>query len=275
VRRYLDGRTMDDVAMERLRCFEPDALKKHENGYWLAFSGGKDSCVILDLAKRAGVKFEAVHNLTTVDPPELVRFVKTFPDVRINKPKESMWQLIRRKGLPPRRSARFCCQELKERGGSGRIIVTGIRAGESHRRSLRRTFEACYRDKTKHYLNPILDWPTDAVWEYIREHQLPVCSLYGEGQKRVGCVLCPMTRDVERQLARWPRLCAAWERAVKATWNPSKEKRYAFASAQEDWEWWLDRDAPSMADSDPVLFEDDPDMTEPLTTATGDATDGE
>jgi len=44
MRSYLDGRTMDDVAMERLRCFEPDAIKKHPNGYWLAFSDGITYC---------------------------------------------------------------------------------------------------------------------------------------------------------------------------------------------------------------------------------------
>ena len=262
MRRYLDGRTMDDVAIERLRCFEPDALKKHPNGYWLAFSGGKDSCVILDLAKRAGVKFEAVHNLTTCDPPELVRFVKTFPDVRINKPPMTMWALIRRKGMPPRRNARFCCEVLKERGGHERIVVTGIRAAESSRRNNRQMFEACYRDRTKHYLSPILDWPTAAVWEYIHEHKLPYCSLYDEGFARVGCVLCPMIRDIPRHMARWPRLCRAWERAVKATFKPDAGKRFKFATAEEYWLWWLDRDAPSRKDDDPVLFEDDPDMVE-------------
>lgn len=258
MRQYLDGKPMDEVAMDRLRCFEADALKKHNNGYWLAFSGGKDSCVILDLAKRAGVRFEAIHNLTTVDPPELVRFVKTFPDMRIDKPELSMWALIRKRQMPPRRNARFCCQELKERGGSGRIVVTGIRAAESHRRSLRRTFEACYRNKTKYYLNPILDWPTAAVWEYIRERNLPVCSLYAEGFRRVGCVLCPMVRDIELHMARWPRLCKAWERAVKATYK-DKGDRFRFHSPREYWEWWLDRDAPTRGVSDPVLFEDDPD----------------
>jgi len=260
MRKYLDGRTMDDVAMGRLRCFEPDALKKHPNGYFLAFSGGKDSCVILDLAKRANVAFEAVHNLTTVDPPELVRFVKTFADVRIDKPPLTMWQLIRKRKMPPRRNARYCCQEQKERGGAGRIVVTGIRAGESHRRSKRQAFEACYKNKSKFYLNPILDWPTAAVWEYIRERELRYCSLYDEGQKRVGCVLCPMTRNVEQQLARWPRLCAAWERAVKATFDPDKVAKAGllFKTAEEYWQWWLDRDAPSRGNDDPVLFEDDP-----------------
>ena len=65
--------TIDKVqtAIDRLRAFEPK-----DRPYWLAFSGGKDSCVILELAKMAGVNFEAHYNVTSVDPPELVRFIK-------------------------------------------------------------------------------------------------------------------------------------------------------------------------------------------------------
>ena len=248
MRRYLDGRSMDGVAIERLRTFEPEALAKHENGYWLAFSGGKDSCVILDLAKRSGVKFEAHHNLTTVDPPELVRFVKTFPEVQIDKPKESMWQLIRRKGFPPLRNIRYCCEALKECGGSGRMVITGVRWGESNRRSKRQMTEACYRDKSgKHYIHPIIDWTTSEVWEYIRGQELPYCSLYDEGFKRVGCVLCPMSRETTRDIQRWPKLCAAWKRAIDST--------------DTDWQSWLNRKGPiskAKLDDDPVLFEDDP-----------------
>lgn len=58
------------IAMERLKAFEP------EDGYFLAYSGGKDSDCIKILAQLAGVKFEAVHNLTTVDAPETVPVYK-------------------------------------------------------------------------------------------------------------------------------------------------------------------------------------------------------
>ena len=260
MRRLLNGKSLDELAIERIRDFEPDALAKHPGGYWLAFSGGKDSVVILDLTERAGVRFEAHHNLTTVDPPELVRFVRTFANVKIDVPPKTMWQLIREHRCPPRRNARYCCQELKERGGSGRVVLTGVRADESPRRAARRMVEACYRDGTKSYVHAIMDWTTADVWQYIRERKLRYCRLYDEGFARIGCVLCPMTRDITRQIARWPKLCAGWRRVIMSTWRPGYVSRRGtrFYSAEAYWEWWLDRDAARLDDASPVLFEDDP-----------------
>lgn len=116
---------LEKMAIERLRAFEPD------DGYYLAYSGGKDSDCIKILAHLAGVKFEAVHNLTTVDAPETVYYIKNQSDVRIDSPELSMWQLIVKKGLPPTRIMRYCCSELKERGGKGKVVVTGVRWSES------------------------------------------------------------------------------------------------------------------------------------------------
>ena len=81
------------MSIERLQYFEPP------EGYYLAFSGGKDSIVIYDLAVKAGVKFDAHYNLTTVDPPELVKFIKQeYPDVERHRPEMNMWQLIVKNG---------------------------------------------------------------------------------------------------------------------------------------------------------------------------------
>lgn len=130
--------TIDKVktAIERLRAFEPK-----DRPYWLAFSGGKDSCVILELANMAGVNFEAHYNVTSVDPPELVRFVKkVHPEVSFDIPHDkngkpvSMWTLLKSRSVPPTRIARYCCEKLKESSGSGTVTITGVRWAESQNR---------------------------------------------------------------------------------------------------------------------------------------------
>jgi len=243
---------LDEIAIERLKLFEPNALAKRAEGYRVAYSGGKDSDVVLHLVRRAGVKYDAHYHLTTADPPELVRHVKDQRDIIIDRPELTMWQLIRKEGIPPRRNARFCCKTQKEFGNPGEaIIVTGIRWAESHRRSKRRMIETCFRKKTRQFLNPIIDWSTTDVWHYIRKNNITYCSLYDEGFKRLGCVLCPMTREVELHKQRWPRLFRAWERAVKATFI---EGRTGYKTAEEYWQWWLDRDAKSKKSDDSQMF---------------------
>lgn len=117
-------------AIENLRAFEPQS-----EPYYLCYSGGKDSDCIRILAELAGVKHDIVHNLTTVDAPETVYYVRSIPNVIIEKPEKSMWRLIPDKLMPPTRLARYCCAELKERGGSMRIKVTGVRKYESKNRA--------------------------------------------------------------------------------------------------------------------------------------------
>lgn len=129
-----DGEICDkvEIAIKRLKAFEP------EEGYYVAFSGGKDSQCVYHLCKMAGVKFDAHYNVTSVDPPELVRFIKTnYPDVKFehqyNKDGKpiTMWSLIPEQRMPPTRLARYCCAKLKETNGQGRYTVTGVRASES------------------------------------------------------------------------------------------------------------------------------------------------
>ena len=245
-----------DIAISRLREFEPAALAKSPEGYYVAYSGGKDSDVILDLVRKSGVKYTAHHNLTTCDPPEIVRHVKEQSDVEIIRPKMTMWQLIRKKKQPPRRNARYCCTVLKEGGGQNRIVITGVRWGESRMRSKRRMIETCYRSKTKQFLNVIIDWSTDDVWQYIRQENIDYCKLYDEGFKRLGCVLCPMSREVKRDMERWPQIARAWERAIKASFNPVHSK-YGFKTPEEYWQWWLDRDRSAMKQDDNLMFFED------------------
>lgn len=134
----LDGRIRDNVeqSIDILRQFEP------AEGYYLAFSGGKDSQCVYHLAKLAGVKFDAHYSVTSVDPPELVRFIKdNYPDVEIKIPHDkdgkpiTMWNLIPKHLMPPTRVVRYCCSELKESNGKYRVTLTGVRRSESVNRA--------------------------------------------------------------------------------------------------------------------------------------------
>ena len=118
----------EQKAIDRLKAFAP---REGDEPYYLAYSGGKDSDTILILAELAGVRFEAVHNLTTVDAPETVYYVRSKPNVTIHKPDTTMWKLIEKKMMPPTRLRRYCCDELKEAYGQGRKVVTGVRMYES------------------------------------------------------------------------------------------------------------------------------------------------
>ncbi len=105
---HLFGKT-DRVAtaLTRIREFEPVALNLHPDGYWVAFSGGKDSIVLLDLVRRAGVAHTAHFSLTTVDPPELLEFVREhYPTVERRRPPIGMFGLIVKNKIPPTRTMR-------------------------------------------------------------------------------------------------------------------------------------------------------------------------
>lgn len=239
-----------EVALERIRTFEPP------EGYYVAFSGGKDSQVVLDLVERSGVKFDAHMNLTTVDPPELLRFVREhYQQVTLEHPGTSMFKLIIQKRLPPTRRMRYCCDHLKERGGAGRRVVTGIRWAESARRSKRGMTESCFRDKTRVFLHPVIDWSDADVWEYLDGRGLPHCSLYDEGQHRIGCIMCPYARRMKQDAARWPKFAAMYERACVAAFDKAIAdglERDTWKDGHDMYEWWIANQPTDC--TDPQLF---------------------
>lgn len=243
----------------RLREFEAQALDLHTDGYWLAFSGGKDSMVILDLAKRAGVKHTAHFNLTTVDPPELLQFIRQhYPAVKWERPRISMFALILKKMMPPTRLVRYCCAELKERGGAGRIVVTGIRWAESLKRSKRQIIEQCRSGNGKSLLNPIIEWTDKDVWQYIRENHLPYCCLYDEGFKRIGCVGCPMAgKDRAREFKRWPQYKRMYLRAFDqiAVTGSAANRKLHWRTGKDVFKWWTSDHHIKEQSDQGVLFE--------------------
>jgi len=242
------------MALDMLREFEP------EEGYYLAYSGGKDSTVLLDLARRSGVKFDAHYNLTTVDPPELVYFIRTQPDVIIESPEKTMWELIVENRMPPTRTVRYCCKILKERGGHERRVMTGVRAAESANRKKRQSVERCFRDGTRTFVHPIFHWSDADVWEYIHSRNLPYCSLYDEGFRRLGCICCPMgnAKNQLRQAERWPKYKAQYIR----TFQKMVDKKIAdgfdvgdWRTGQDVWDWWVSPTPVKEDEAQMMIFE--------------------
>jgi len=225
------GESPVDIAVARIKEFEP------KDGYYLAFSGGKDSVVIKTLADMAEVKYDAHYNVTGIDPPELVRFIREqHPDVIFHKPEEKLWDTMLRKQMPPTQLARYCCETLKERGGEGRVVVTGVRRAESNKRNSRGFVEGCKKGGRRQIINPIVDWSDSDVWEFIRQYNIPYCKLYDEGFKRLGCVGCPMANNQRlEQYRRWPRIERAWRRAFDRL-NADRRRQ---GKGEYTFEWWM------------------------------------
>ena len=248
----LFGHDKVEEAIERLKMFEP------AEGYYLADSGGKDSSVVLALSKMSNVKFDAHYNVTTIDPPELIYFIRKFhPDTKWERNEKPFLVRLLEKGFPLR-TKRWCCAEYKERGGSGRRVITGIRAEESQKRAGRKMVEQCYKDSSKTYINPIIDWTYLDIWQFIREYKIPYCSLYDEGFKRIGCVMCcyNYNRDIEAE--RWPRMKQAFIRAFVKLYekNKSRESYARWKNGEEMFRWWISKNSQGKGDPDQtVMFE--------------------
>ena len=168
----------------------------------VSYSGGKDSDVILELAKMAGINYRAIYKNTTLDPPGTIAHCRDN-GVEILKPKMRFFELVERKGTPTMR-ARFCCSVLKEYKVLYRAIH-GIRRSESIKRAERyKEPEICRvyskKDKVKVYL-PILDWTDEDVAEFIAERGIKCHPLYYDEQgnfhveRRLGCIGCPLQAD--------------------------------------------------------------------------------
>lgn len=243
-------------AIDVLQMFEPQ-----DEPYYLCYSGGKDSDCIRILAALAGVKYEIHHNLTTVDAPETIRYIKSIPGVIIKKAHwqggrhKTMWNLIPHKMFPPTRLARYCCSELKEQGGKGRLKITGVRADESFNRKAKageikiigkpKSTEKYMLENDIDYannhgavvlnfdnaesrravehcfrttstmINPILNWSEDDVWEFLHHYGCEGNPLYQCGEKRIGCIGCPLAGE-KRQKRDFRRYPKYYEAYIRA-----------------------------------------------------------
>lgn len=210
----------------------------------LCYSGGKDSDVILELAKMAGINYRAIYKNTTIDPSGTIKHC-IDNGVEVVRPKISFFQLIEKKGFPTRR-ARFCCEYLKEYKIMDKAIQ-GIRRSESVKRAKtynEPTMCRIYGSK-KNYVEaifPILDFTDKDIEEFIKERDIKLHPLYynEDGslniKKRLGCMGCPLKSD--NGLADFkanPKLVRAWLRAGKKWWDskPNIESRKKYSDIYE------------------------------------------
>lgn len=168
----------------------------------LCYSGGKDSDVILELAKMSGVPVVPIYKQTSIDPPGTTAHAKEM-GVEIRRPKETFFQLVERKGNPSRYK-RFCCEVLKEYKIYDRAII-GVRKSESAKRAKRyKEPELCRvypkGDKCRQYF-PILEWTDADVERFIKERGIKCAPVYYDEdgnfhvERRLGCIGCPLKSD--------------------------------------------------------------------------------
>ena len=180
----------------------------------ICYSGGKDSDVILELAKMSGVNFRAIYKNTTIDPPGTIKHAKDL-GVEVRQPKMTFREVMERSGLPSR-FRRACCDKLKEYKIYDYAVV-GVRRDESAKRAERyKEPELCRvynkKEKARLYL-PLLDWTAADVEEFIAERGIVCHPLYydEEGkfhvERRLGCIGCPLASKKQRiaEFMQYPR----------------------------------------------------------------------
>lgn len=188
----------------------------------VAYSGGKDSDVILELTRMAGIKYRAIYKNTTIDPPGTINHALSN-GAEMLRPKKTFFQLMEEKGFP-NRFARFCCMYLKEYKVLDRSII-GVRKEESIRRAKRYSepTECRFYGKKEHVeaFYPILDWTGQDVVDFINARGIKIHPLYYredgsiDPQRRLGCLCCPLS-SVKKRLAtfkQYPNMVKAYIRA--------------------------------------------------------------
>ena len=272
---------LEQTAIERLKMASEMSLRLYKQPLVITYSGGKDSDVLLHLAGKSGIPYEVLHSLTTADAPETVWHVRdTFRrlelagvkcDIDTHRTQDggnvTMWNLIPRNSVPPTRISRYCCRELKETGGKGRFIATGVRWAESERRKQSHgVMETSHKDKDKRIIlmddnderrmllencqlkarrtvNPIIDWAESYVLDYASAEKICMNPLYECGWKRVGCIGCPMAgKHRNTEFSRYPKIKAAYIRAFDRMLAKRKKRESSndWQTGEDVMHWWME-----------------------------------
>lgn len=219
----IDIQAMIDANRDSLTIIEQITVKKIYDVYkrrqksldcfHVAFSGGKDSIVLLELVKKALPRssFMVVFGDTKMEFPDTYELVDkveakckeegiNFYRAASHFEPEKSWRLFG----PPSRVLRWCCtvhkaapQTLKIREVLGKndfvgMDFVGVRAHESATRATYEEENYGKKQKGQYSHNPILEWTSAEIWLYIFFHDLPINNTYKKGNSRAGCLFCPM-----------------------------------------------------------------------------------
>lgn len=201
-----------------------DVWKRHKDKldvFHVAFSGGKDSIVLLDLVKKALPKdeFVVVFGDTQMEFPDTYDVIDKVEaqckaeGIRFYRAKSHMDALESWKTFgPPSRRVRWCCNVLKtapvmtllrnEFNATKIVMLTGVRAEESLQRSNYEEFSIGKKVSGQYSFHPILDWNTPEVYMYIYKNGLVFNNAYKWGFNRVGCLVCPNSSGKHEYLKR-------------------------------------------------------------------------
>ena len=228
----------------------------------LAFSGGKDSLAVYILAVKSGIEFTPVYSQTSMDPPELIYYIrKTFnpwcrehgyPEVIFAKyPKwkrgenkgkiKTIWSVYRNRAIPATRNKRYCCEIFKERtGNAGDTVLTGVRWEESSKRSKQSMVNFW---KGKIMVRPVIDWLEVEIWSLILQEDVPYCCKYDQGWNRIGCIGCPLSSNQVKELEEYPKYKANYIRAFDGMIEYRKTHGYdqdtTWKTGEDIYKWWI------------------------------------
>lgn len=266
-------------SVELVRKTEKMALRLDpENGFYNTFSGGKDSQCLYHIVKLAGVKHKTHMNLTTIDPPEVIRFVRReYPDVELTKPIKSIYEVAKEKHILPTRCKRWCCYVFKELSGAGKVTLIGIRKEESTKRAKREevstqikgkrveeTFDqwsyheeemvTCVGGRDKILISPLIYWTERDVWEFLNANNIPHCELYDKGYNRIGCICCPMSsyKQKIKEIKDYPHVKRNWLKTIQ--WLIDNGYiNHNFDNAEFGFRWWISGNSFKQFYADEVL----------------------
>ena len=201
------------------------AIERHKDHIYVAFSGGKSSLVVLDLALDVWPEIPVMFCNTGVEMPETVSFVHDLRDnwglnlIETEPYKKTFWDCLEEYGLPGgktdgSKSRPKCCYYLKHRPAElvakargFNAVLTGIQAGESYgRRRLIRFCGQRYQAKATGMwqFHPLAHWTDADVWGYIGREGIPYNPAYDKYQdcQRTGCWPCSCYKGWEKRLAK-------------------------------------------------------------------------